>query len=71
MPKPKMSDILELSVAERVQLVQDIWDTIADGPHTLELSDLQKEDLDRRIESLRANPDSALSWRQIRGRIGL
>jgi putative addiction module component (TIGR02574 family) len=71
MPRPKMTDILELSIPERIQLVQDIWDTIADGPDSLELSDEQKAELDRRIEKLRADPNSALTWEEVRARIGL
>ena len=71
MPMLKMSDILELSVAERIQLVQDIWDSIAEVPESLELSPEQKAELDRRLESLERNPDSAISWQELRTRIGL
>ena len=71
MAKPKMSEILELSVAERIQLVQDIWDTIAALPESLELSDVQKEEIDRRLDKLRVDPESGVSWEKLRERIGL
>ena len=44
MPHPKLSDILDLSVAERIELVQDIWDSIAEMP----------EDRQRAFKKLRA-----------------
>ena len=33
------TDTLELSVPERIQLVEDIWDTIANEPEVVQLSD--------------------------------
>ena len=71
MPKLKMSDILELSVAERIQLVQDIWDSIAQVPESLDLTQDQKEELDRRLENLQKNPSSAVPWEELKTRIGL
>ena len=34
-----MKDVLALSVAERIQLVEDIWDTIAASGETVPVSD--------------------------------
>ena len=39
-------DILNLSVSERIQLVEDIWDSIAEVPDSLSLTDEQKTELD-------------------------
>ena len=47
----KAADILELSVAERIQLVEDIWDSIAAAPETVPLNEDQKKELDRRLEA--------------------
>ena len=35
-------DILELSVSERIQLAQDIWDSIAQVPESITLGDEEK-----------------------------
>ena len=69
--KLQMSDILELSVAERIQLVQDIWDSIAELPESLELTDSQREEIDRRLEKLDGAPNSRISWEDLKARIGL
>lgn len=71
MSKPKLSEILELSIAERIELVQDIWDSIASVPESLELTKDQKAEIDRRLEKLDRNPDSAIPWEDLKARIGL
>lgn len=62
----QLSEILQLSVAERIQLVEDIWDSIAQMPEAVPLTDEQKAELDRRLESYRANPDEGISWDELK-----
>lgn len=38
------AEVLELSVTERVQIVQDIWDSIAVVPESIALTDGHKDD---------------------------
>jgi len=59
-------DYEKLSIAERLQLVEDIWDSIADETESLPLTDAQKAELDRRLEQYRRDPDSAIPWEQVR-----
>lgn len=61
-----LSDILKLSVPERIQLVQDVWDSIAVVPEPLEFTEEEKQEFDRRLEAYRKDPDSAISWEQVR-----
>lgn len=62
-------DILSLSVSERIQLVQDIWDTIAEVPESLALTDEQKAELDRRLDAYHKNPNAGSPWSIIQERI--
>lgn len=64
-----ISDLLHLSVAERLQLVEDLWDSIASEPEALELTQAQKEELDRRMAEHRADPGSALPWDEVQARL--
>jgi putative addiction module component (TIGR02574 family) len=41
----------KLSISDRILLVEEIWDTIAEENQAFELSDAQKEELDRRLDS--------------------
>ena len=64
-----IADVLELSVAERIQLVEDIWDSIASLPEALSLTDSQKKELDRRLSDFRRDPAAAAPWEDVIARI--
>ena len=64
-----IADIIELSVPERIQAVEDIWDSIAAVPEAVPLTEHQKADLDRRLEAYHRNPAAGTPWAKIRERI--
>ena len=55
-----------LSIAERIRLVEEIWDTIAEENEAFELTEAQKRELDRRLESVRRNPGQGRTWDEIK-----
>ncbi len=55
----------ELSLSEKLQLVEDLWDDIASTPEEVPVRDWQKEELSCRKPNLLSNPGSALSWEEI------
>ena len=67
--KPTIADILELTVAERIEMVGDIWDSIAAVPEAVSLSEDQKRELDRRLQAYHGNPDSGAPWSEVKERI--
>ena len=62
-------DILNLSISERIQLVEDIWDSIIVLPEAVILTDDQKRELDNRLDAYRQNPNEGSPWEQVRKRI--
>ena len=62
----QVSEILQLSVAERLQIVEDIWDSIGKTPEELSLSENEKLELDKRLESYRQNPDEGIEWETLK-----
>jgi putative addiction module component (TIGR02574 family) len=64
------ADVLNLSVPERIQLVEDIWDSIAEAPDEVGLTDEQKVELDRRLDAYHRNPEAGSPWGMVRERIG-
>lgn len=57
-------------MSERIELVEDIWDSIAQETTTpLQLSDEQRAELNRRLAAHNANPDSSIPWEQVRARL--
>ena len=60
-----LSEILELSPAERFRLAQDIWDSVSQLPDSSVLSPEQRKELDRRLALLDANPNRGIPWRDV------
>jgi putative addiction module component (TIGR02574 family) len=65
-PLLKSLGIDRLNVAERLDLIEDIWDSIADMPEQLPLTEAQKQELDRRLAAHQANPNEVIPWEEIK-----
>jgi putative addiction module component (TIGR02574 family) len=64
-----IGSIFDLSPAEKLQLVEDLWDDLAANPEDVPIHDWQKEELARRKANLAQNPGSALSWEEVKRRV--
>ena len=69
MSKFSVADVLELPVEERLQLVGDIWDTIANAPDTLELTEEDKRLIDERLKARERTPNDGSPWQEVFARI--
>jgi len=61
-------DISELSIAERIQLAEDLWDSILEQQEELPLSPAQQQELDRRLENYKKTPTNGSSWEEVKKR---
>ncbi len=61
--------VFDLSPAEKLQLVEDLWDDLAASPDAVPVRDWQKEELARRKANLMNNPASGLSWDEVKQRV--
>jgi putative addiction module component (TIGR02574 family) len=65
-----LSELFKLSVAERIQLAEDLWDSVAADPDQLPtLTDEQKEEVERRLAEHDRDPSTALDWDEVRARL--
>jgi putative addiction module component (TIGR02574 family) len=64
-----LNEIASLTVEERIHIVQAIWDSIAAEQAYPDLTEAQKQELDRRIEDAEANPDDVLTWAEVKASI--
>jgi len=55
-----------LSVDERLELVEALWDDIAERNEVPQPTDAQKEELDRRLTDHEANPDDVVAWSEVK-----
>ena len=58
-----------LSTAERIILVEELWDSIAASPEGFSLSDAHKADLQRRLDAHRDNPKAGSPWEEVKARL--
>lgn len=64
-----IASIFHLSVSEKLQLIEDLWDDLASTPADVPIYDWQKDELARRKAALQAGPISLRSWDEIRRRV--
>lgn len=55
-----------MSIEERIDLVKDIWDSVAIEAGLLPPSSAEQAELDRRLAEDEANPDDTLTWETIK-----
>jgi putative addiction module component (TIGR02574 family) len=55
----------QLSLAERILLVEEIWDSIAAEAEVLEILQSHKDELDRRLAAYQADPRAGLTWEEV------
>jgi putative addiction module component (TIGR02574 family) len=58
----------QLSLAERILLVEELWDSIGPEAEQLPLTEAQKQDLQRRVAAYQANPNGS-SWEEVKARL--
>ena len=61
--------IFDLSPAEKLQLVEDLWDDLACTPNAVPVHEWQKQELARRKANLANHPASGLSWEHVKQRV--
>lgn len=69
MIKKTIPQLGELSVSEKLLLVEELWDDLAAHPDQIMLTDAQRAELDRRYEAYRKNPTEGSSWDEVKARI--
>ena len=61
--------IQELSVSERIVLAEKLWDSVVDEDPSIELSETQTVELDRKLQAFLDDQDIGSSWSEVKGRI--
>ena len=62
-------DISGLSTEERLKLLERVWDSLADSPETVPLTNAQRNELDRRLDDLENEGPVGIPWEQVLKRI--
>ena len=68
MATPAVS-IEHLTVEERLELLERLWDSLVDTPERIPLTEAQREELDRRLDDFERDPSIGIPWDEVRKRI--
>ena len=58
----------EMSPAERIRHVQDLWDRIAATPENVPVTEEMRAELRRRLAEHEASPADTVSWDEVKAR---
>src|SRR5437667_5434458 len=64
-----IEEILNLSIKKRLELIEEIWDSIASTPEAVPLTSAQRRELDRRKREHHRDPSAAKPWSEVRDRL--
>ena len=59
----------QLSISERIQLAEDLWDSILDRQDEIQLDPVQQQELDRRLDRHRQNITASSTWETVKQRL--
>jgi len=62
-------DLSQLTVPQKLELIERIWDSIPDAKSPIQLASWQEELIDSRIKEADENPDSSVPWDEAMGRL--
>lgn len=60
------TELRKLSLAERIQLLEDVWDSIAEETNAWELTPELQAELDQRLNDLETNPSGNVTWEEVK-----
>ena len=63
---PTIQQLQQMSVSERLRLIEHVWSLLADQPGALAVPQWHRDELDARLDAHRGDPSSALDWSQVK-----
>jgi putative addiction module component (TIGR02574 family) len=64
-----ISEVLQMSVSERILFIADVWDSIVAVPESVELTEEERQMLDRRLQAYHNNPAACSPWEEVKARL--
>ena len=65
----RLRDYEKLSVPEKIMLIEDLWDELAEEAATTPLTKAQRDEMDRRVEAYRGRKSRLSTWDDVRRRV--
>lgn len=65
----RLDDLKQLPISERLQLVEDLWESIARDLESVPLPESLQAEMNRRMEAYLEDPSTSLSLEEVRRRM--
>ena len=62
-------EIDKLGVDERLDLIEELWESLASDPDQVPVPDSHKAVLDKRLAEIEAGDDAGIPWKEVLDRI--
>jgi putative addiction module component (TIGR02574 family) len=62
-------DISKLSPEERLDLIEELWDSLSTDPARIPLTEAQADELDRRLAEMEQDDSLGIPWETVLARI--
>ena len=69
MNKALLDELMQLSPAERIELAEQLWDSISADSDEFQLTPEQRQEIERRFEAHQRDPGRALPWEEVKERL--
>ena len=69
MIKETIPELQKLSTADKFALAVELWDELSSTPDEMPVTEEQLNELDRRFEEYRQDPDKVVTWEEAKARI--
>ncbi len=64
-----LSELKKFSTAEKIFILEELWDSISAEQESFGLTREQRDELDRRVADYYSSPDDGCSWEDVKNRI--
>jgi len=64
-----LSELKKFSVAEKILIVEELWESIAADQEKFKLTDEQRDELDKRVADYHLSPGEGYSWGDVKNKI--
>jgi len=65
LPEQLKQEINQLNLSDKIRLVEDLWDSIAENQENLPMPDWHKRELDKRLQAFQSGETQIVDWNTI------
>jgi putative addiction module component (TIGR02574 family) len=64
-----LSAVESWSAEDRLRLIEEVWESLEADPEAARLTESQKHDLQRRLDTYRGDPGAGSPWEEVKARL--